>query len=322
MDKTSENPKDWVRLTGDSVSSTLINSPNIRSQPKQGLPGIEIQMKPIDNKTGQPIFLEKFPGYPAPIYVKDVQSWKESPEIQNHQVKGWAGAASENQELFSKPKTLKNIIALKESHKNDLGITDDTKVVHLNTVLPIDSQGKFTAEFVPKIWHPKLFERETNDNRKTSYKLTVIEGDRINAYQQLMGSEPGREVHQVTPDEENTSKTENRNWKPNYVPDMGELQKQLINGSNSRMIIIATPYELKQESASPTYYSGDSSSSPPPMYMGASVGQVRVSEGSYAGRGTLADEELKKSEQKPVIFVIDYLGVKPEDARGLKGSLK
>jgi hypothetical protein len=325
MDKTSTNPKDWAALNDLYAlnNSGLLSSPNIQVQSKERLPGIEIQMIPIDNKTGQKIFNGN--DYrPAPIYVQDVQTWKESQDIQDHQIKGRAGAIHESEELFPESKTLKKFITELRGAENDLGVTDETTVVHLKTVLPIDSQDTFTAEFLPKIWHPKMFELGRHVNSTTSYKLSVIEGDKINRYQQLMGRESGREVHRTVPDENDPSKTKNYSWKPNYVPDMGELQKQLINDSKSRMIIIATPYELERPPVppppifnfnGPNYYGSKS-------LMSASLGKVRVSQGSSAGEGSITDEELKKSEQESVIFVIDYLGIKPEDARRLKGSLK
>jgi hypothetical protein len=318
--KTSANPTDWVNLTGSVFDSVLLSNPNIRLQPKQGLPGIEIQMIPIDNETGQKIFNED--DYrPAPIYVKDVQPWKESQDIQNHPIKGWAGAASENQELFSQPETLKEFIAGSKGSKKDLGITDETTVVHLNTVLPIDSQDTFTAEFLPKILHPRLFQGSNNFDSSTGYKLTVIEGDRISNYQQLMDNEFGSKVYRTVPDENNSSQTNHYNWKPNYVPDMGELQKELINGSKSRMIIIATPY-TRSQGGSNNFYSNDYGSvfkSNP--FTSSSLGEVRFSQGSSAGGGRIIDDELESASASPVIFVIDYLGVKPEDAAKLKRIL-
>jgi hypothetical protein len=56
--------------------------------------------------------------------------------------------------------------------------------------------------------------------------------------------------------------------------------------------------------------------------MSASIGKVRFSVGSLTGSGNIIDRELKTSQKEPVIFVIDYLGIKPEEARQLKGSLK
>jgi hypothetical protein len=323
MDKTSTNPKDWAALNDLYAlnNSGLLSSPNIQVQSKERLPGIEIQMIPIDNKTGQKIF--NGDDYrPAPIYVQDVQTWKESQDIQDHQIKGRAGTTNESEELFPESKTLKKFIAELEGSEKDLGITDETTVVHLKTVLPIDSQNTFTAEFLPKIWHPKMFELGRHVNSTTSYKLSVIEGDRVNRHQQLMGSKPGREVHRTVPDENDPSKTKNYSWKPNYVPDMGELQKQLINDSKSRMIIIATPYELerKQVEYSPNY--GINSPSYSKSLMSGSIGEVRVSQGSSAGEGSITDEELKRSNKESVVFVIDYLGVKPEDAGQLKKILK
>lgn len=324
INKTSANPKDWAVLDQPHTfnDSGLLSSPNIRVQPKGGLPGIEIQMCPIDNETGQRIFNGN-EYRPAPIYVQDIQTWKESQDIQNHQIKGWAGAASESEEVFNEPKALRDVI----SGLNDgggLGITDETTVVHLKTVLPIDSQNTFTAEFLPKIWHPKSFEPGSKINRNISYKLTVIEGDRINKYEQLMERESGREVHRTVPDEKDPLRTKHYSWKPNYVPDMGALQKQLINDSKSRMIIIATPYELEQQQQVEPFSYGDyddSSSYIKFSKMPASIGQVRFSQGSSAGEGSIIDEELQISKEQSVIFAIDCLGIKPEDAGQLKQSL-
>jgi hypothetical protein len=316
--KIPENPKDWVNLTGSVFDSVLLNNPEIRFQPKQGLPGIEIQMKPLDNKTSGSI-LGSSGCLPAPIYVQDVQTWKDSQDIQDHPIKGWAGAIHESDELFPESKTLKEF----KGPEKDLGITDKTTVVHLNTVLPIDSQDTFTAEFLPKIWHPRLFQPGSDINSDTSYKLTVIEGDRISSYQPLMGSESGREVHRTVSDENDSSKTKNYNWKPNYVPDMGELQKELINGSKSRMIIIATPYELERKQGGYFLDYGFNSSMPrKSLERSSSLGEVRVSQGSSVRGGSITDEELRQSNKESVIFVIDYLGIKPEDAGRLKGSLK
>jgi hypothetical protein len=313
--KIPENPKDWVNLTGSVFDSVLLNNPEIRFQPKQGLPGIEIQMKPLDNKTSGSI-LGSSGCLPAPIYVQDVQTWEGSQDIQNHQIEGWAGAASESEELFSESRALRDVIS---GFKDGLGITDKTTVVHLNTVLPIDSQGTFTAEFLPKIWHPRLFQSGSDINSDTSYKLTVIEGDRISSYQQLMENELGSEVHRTVSDENNSSKTKNYNWKPNYVPDMGELQKELINGSKSRMIIIATPYTRPQMRPISSYFND---SDPMSKFGSSSLGGVRVSQGSSVGGGQIINEKLESASASPVIFVIDYLGIKPEEARQLKGSLK
>jgi hypothetical protein len=312
--KIPENPKDWVNLTGSVFDSVLLNNPEIRFQPKQGLPGIEIQMKPLDNKTSGSI-LGSSGCLPAPIYVQDVQTWKDSQDIQDHPIKGWAGAIHESDELFPESKTLKEF----KGPEKDLGITDKTTVVHLKTVLPIDSRDTFTAEFLPKIWHPRLFQPGSDINSDTSYKLTVIEGDRISSYQPLMGSESGREVHRTVSDENDSSKTKNYNWKPNYVPDMGELQKELINGSKSRMIIIATPYTRPQMRPISSYFND---SDPMSKFGSSSLGGVRVSQGSSAGGGQIINEELESASASPVIFVIDYLGIKPEDAGRLKGSLK
>ena len=224
-----------MRLTGNSSQgSKLLNSPEIRFQAKQGLPGIEIQMSPVDNPTGLRIITNGFSSPPAPIYVKDV----------------------------------------------------------------------------------------TNDHRKTSYKFTVIEGDRVSALRPLMEEESGRKIYRTVPDENDPSRTKNYNWKPNYVPDMGALQKQLINDSKSRIIIIATPYELEQINPVPNYYFGDSSPSKSPLSMSASIGKVRVSEGSRSGAGNIIDRELKTSQKEPVIFVIDFLGLKPNNIGSFKQDLK
>jgi hypothetical protein len=314
--KISENPTDWVNLTGSLADSVLLSNLDIRFQPRQGLPGIEIQMIPIDNNTGQKIF--NGDDYrPAPIYVQDVQTWQESQDIQDHQIKGRAGAIHESEELFPESKTLKEFIAEFKGPEKDLGITDETTVVHLKTVLPIDSQSTFTAEFLPKILHPRLFQGSNNVDSSTRYKLTVIEGDRISNYQQLMDNEFGREVYRIVPDENNSSQTKHYNWKPNYVPDMGVLQKELINGSKSRMIIIATPY-TRPQGGSNNFYSNDSGS----MFRSSSLGGVRVSQGSFAGGGRIINDELESASASSVIFVIDYLGVKPEDAAQLKRILK
>lgn len=56
--------------------------------------------------------------------------------------------------------------------------------------------------------------------------------------------------------------------------------------------------------------------------MSASLGKVRVSQGSSAGGGSITNEELKRSKEESVVFVIDYLGVKSEDAGQLKKILK
>lgn len=322
IDKTSANPKDWAALNDLYAlnNSGLLSSPNIRVQPKEGLPGIEVQMCPIDNKTGQKIFNGN-EYRPAPIYVQDVQTWKGSQDIQDHQIKGRAGVIHESEELFPESKTLKKFIAELKGSEKDLGVTDETTVVSLKTVLPVDSQGTFTAEFLPKIWHPKLFKPGSNINNNISYKLTVIEGDKINRYQQLMGRESGREVHRTVPDENDLLKTKNYSWKPNYVPSMSELQKQLINDSKSRMIIIATPYELERKQVEYFLNYGINSPNYSKPLMSASLGKVRVSQGSSAGGGSITDEELKRSNKESVVFVIDYLGVEPEDAGQLKGSL-
>jgi hypothetical protein len=139
-----------------------------------------------------------------------------------------------------------------------------------------------------------------------------------------MERQSGRTIYRTVPDEEDPSKTKDYNWKPNYVPDMGALQKQLINDSKSRIIIIATPYELEQKQISPflNYDFGGSSPSKPMMFGGASIGEVRVSVGSPNGAGNIIDRELKTSQKEPVIFVIDFLGLKPNDTARLKQSLQ
>jgi hypothetical protein len=100
---------------------------------------------------------------------------------------------------------------------------------------------------------------------------------------------------------------------------MGELQKELINGSKSRMIIIATPYTRPQMRPISSYFND---SDPMSKFGSSSLGGVRVSQGSSAGGGQIINEELESASASPVIFVIDYLGIKPEEARQLKGSLK
>jgi hypothetical protein len=101
-----ENFQGWVPLIDYSFpSSKLISSPEIRFQPKTGLPAIEILLSPIDNSTGKQIFSDDFI-HPAPIYVKGIQPWSESGDIQSHKIQGRVGTTNENQELFDKSKTL------------------------------------------------------------------------------------------------------------------------------------------------------------------------------------------------------------------------
>ena len=54
------------------------------------------------------------------------------------------------------------------------------------------------------------------------------------------------------------------------------------------------------------------------MTRGASIGGVRISQGTLTGKGSLFDGELRKSNQgNHVIFHIRYLGVKPDSAQSL-----
>lgn len=305
----------WAGIEKDSVALDI--PPIMSIEPGIDHPHLAIALFP---KGENEHLLPLLPVYYAPLLVNDVQRWgTASKTLGKYELTGLMGAAEEKS-MFSTPQTLKGIIDMLLTDD----ITDTTAVVEAVALLPLVPEC--ATEFAPEI-------RFKEGHRY--YKVSLVFQDKLNIYAPLTDGK--RSLIQNIQQDKSLHLL-----KPEFVPELDDLEQLMLPSSRGHMIVIAVPYEKpssffdfgkslddwkKGNSLGDNFRLGYSRSGYSEtrgfsgscfMSKGVTVGEVSIGQGSKTGKGSVYTGTLEQSSKgHPVIYHIRFLGVKPDQVANL-----
>ncbi len=242
--------------------------------------------------------------YQAPLLLRDVGRWKGN-DLRDYKVSKWRGVPNEKMLFTKKPsyplhEFLDGLVQ---------GLEESTPVVEIVAFLPMSPDGSYVTEFTPEISFGLLGHGH--------YIVSTVAQDGMNALRLLT---QGRSVEVQDVDKDKQLYL----WKAEMLADLSDMEALMVPSTAGHMILIAQPIEAPEASFrirdddSGINFRGGSFGGLPTRSLGASIGDVSLSQGSRTGQASSYTGDLTASRKgRTTIYHIKYFGVRPEHAQSL-----